>query len=361
LRILALDIGSGTEDILLYDDQKELENCIKIVLPSPATVYSKKVKYFTKLRSNLFIKGETIGGGTFSEALKSHLDEGLKVILTKNVAYSVRNKLEEVETQGFQIIDKEKPPVDFSGETLETREINISIIQKFLNEFEEDLSKIDIVAIAVQDHGTPKHEISNRKFRLNQIERRLKYFPKLESLAYEEDELPNHFIRMTSAIRSSKSQIPEAKTIVMDTSMAAILGCLEDQKVSKATTILSANIGNEHFTASLISEGNVLALLEHHTSLMTPPKIESLVKDFIKGEVSNDFIFEDGGHGAFYTLKPKKIPDIDIIIITGPNRAKIKKTNIEAHFAAPGGDMMMTGPIGLIKAAKYKIKERDDD
>jgi uncharacterized protein (DUF1786 family) len=361
LRILALDIGSGTEDILLYDDQKELENSIKIVLPSPATVYSKKVKYFTKLRSDLFIKGETIGGGTFSEALKSHLDEGLKVILTKDVAYSIRNKLEEVETQGFQIIDEEKPPLDFSGKTLETREINISIIQRFLNEFEEDLSKIDIVAIAVQDHGTPKHEISNRKFRLNQIEKRLKYFPKLESLAYEEDELPNHFIRMTSAIRSSNSQIPEAKTIVMDTSMAAILGCLEDQKVSNATTILSANIGNEHFTASIISEGNVLALLEHHTSLMTPPKIESLVKDFIKGEVSNDSIFQDGGHGAFYTLAPERIPDIDIIIITGPNRAKIRKTNIEAHFAAPGGDMMMTGPIGLIKAAKYKVKEEDDD
>jgi len=361
LRILALDIGSGTEDILLYDDQKELENCIKIVLPSPATVYSKKIKCFTKLRSNLFIKGETIGGGTFSEALKSHLNEGLKVILTKNVAYSIRNKLEEVETQGFQIIEEEKPPADFYGETLEVREININIIQKFLNEFQEDLSNIDIVAIAVQDHGTPTNEISNRKFRLNQIERKLKYYPKLESLAYEEDELPNHFIRMTSAIRSSNSQMPEAKTIVMDTSMAAILGCLEDQKVSDATTILSANIGNDHFTASIISEGNVLALLEHHTSLITPPKIESLVKDFIKGEISNDSIFEDGGHGAFYTITPTKIPEIDIIVITGPNRAKIKKTNIAAHFAAPGGDMMMTGPIGLIKAAKYKLKEEDAD
>ena len=356
-----MDIGSGTEDILLYDDQKELENCIKIVLPSPATVYSKKIKCFTKLRSNLFIKGETIGGGTFSEALKSHLNEGLQVILTKNVAYSIRNRLEEVEAQGFQIIDEEKPPIDFSGETIETKETNISIIQKFLNEFEEDLSNIDIIAIAVQDHGTPKYEISNRKFRLNQIKRRITYCPKLESLAYQENELPNHFMRMSSAIRSSNYQIPEAKTIVMDTSMAAILGCLEDQTVSKATTILSANIGNEHFTGSIISEGKVLAILEHHTSLITPPKIESLVKDFIKGEVSNDSIFEDGGHGAFYTLTPTKIPDIDIIVVTGPNRAKINKTNIEAHFAVPGGDMMMTGPIGLIKAAKYKVKEEDDD
>jgi uncharacterized protein (DUF1786 family) len=355
LKILALDIGSGTEDILLYDDQKELENCIKLVLPSPATVYSKKIEYFTKLQSNLFIKGETIGGGNFSEALKNHLNEGLKVILTKNVAYSIRNKLEEVENQGFQIIDEEKPPVDFSGKTLEVREVNIKIIKKFLNEFQEDLSNIDIVAIAVQDHGTPKNEISNRKFRLDQIERRLKYNPKLQSLAYKEDELPNHFIRMTSAIRSSKIQMPEAKTIVMDTSMAAILGCLEDQIVNNADTILSANIGNEHFTASIISEGDVLALLEHHTSLMTPTKIESLVKNFIKGKVSNDSIFKDGGHGVFYTISPKKIPDIDIIVVTGPNRAKIKKTNIEIHFAAPGGDMMMTGPIGLIKAARYKI------
>jgi uncharacterized protein (DUF1786 family) len=32
MKILAIDIGAGTEDVLLYDDEKRsIENCIKTV------------------------------------------------------------------------------------------------------------------------------------------------------------------------------------------------------------------------------------------------------------------------------------------------------------------------------------------
>jgi uncharacterized protein (DUF1786 family) len=40
MKILAIDIGAGTEDVLLYDDEKRsIENCIKMVLPSPCQVF----------------------------------------------------------------------------------------------------------------------------------------------------------------------------------------------------------------------------------------------------------------------------------------------------------------------------------
>ena len=29
MRILAIDVGTGTQDIMIYDDEKELENSIK--------------------------------------------------------------------------------------------------------------------------------------------------------------------------------------------------------------------------------------------------------------------------------------------------------------------------------------------
>jgi uncharacterized protein (DUF1786 family) len=36
MKILAIDIGAGTEDILLYDDQKQsVENCMKIITHTP--------------------------------------------------------------------------------------------------------------------------------------------------------------------------------------------------------------------------------------------------------------------------------------------------------------------------------------
>ena len=33
MRILAIDVGTGTKDIMFYNTEKEIENSIKLVLP----------------------------------------------------------------------------------------------------------------------------------------------------------------------------------------------------------------------------------------------------------------------------------------------------------------------------------------
>ena len=35
MKILAIDVGTGTQDIIYYNTEKEVENSIKVVLPSP--------------------------------------------------------------------------------------------------------------------------------------------------------------------------------------------------------------------------------------------------------------------------------------------------------------------------------------
>ena len=35
MKILAIDVGTGTQDIKYYNTEKEVENSIKVVLPSP--------------------------------------------------------------------------------------------------------------------------------------------------------------------------------------------------------------------------------------------------------------------------------------------------------------------------------------
>ena len=71
MKILALDIGAGTEDVLIYDDAKEsVENCLKMVLPSPSQVYAAQVRSATRICQDLFINGDIIGGGVLSSALK---------------------------------------------------------------------------------------------------------------------------------------------------------------------------------------------------------------------------------------------------------------------------------------------------
>ncbi len=43
MRILAVDIGTGTQDILLFDSSKLLENCVQMIMPSPTTVVAKRI------------------------------------------------------------------------------------------------------------------------------------------------------------------------------------------------------------------------------------------------------------------------------------------------------------------------------
>jgi len=46
------------------------------------------------------------------------------------------------------------------------------------------------------------------------------------------------------------------------------------------------------------------------------------------------------------------IDSYECVVATGPKRAILAKTDLNVHNAAPGGDMMMTGPAGLIKSIK---------
>ena len=51
MKIFAMDIEAGTEDILLYDYKKNVENCVKMVLPSPSRIFAEKVREVAGQRS----------------------------------------------------------------------------------------------------------------------------------------------------------------------------------------------------------------------------------------------------------------------------------------------------------------------
>jgi len=356
MKILALDIGAGTEDVLLYDDKKNLENCVKMVLPSPSQFFAEKVREATQLRKNLFIKGDIIGGGAFSSALRNHVEEGLRVVMTANVAYTIRNDLDEVRELGIEIVSGEDEPKDLRGEILRIEEVNLTKLGGFLTGFNEPLSDVDVVAVAVQDHGVFPKGVSNRRFRIQKMKELLKDGQQPEILAFKEEEIPSRFLRMKSAAHASRRQLPGAKVLLMDTSHAAILGCLKDPVVEKADPVIAINVGNGHTMAAIISEGNIVGVMEHHTRLLNPQKIERFLVNFANGKLSDEEVFKDGGHGLFFLKKPIGLSKIERIAATGPNRNILAKTNLSAHFAVPAGDVMMTGPIGLVEATKRKFK-----
>jgi len=356
MKILALDIGAGTEDVLLYDDRRNLENCVKMVLPSPSQIFAAKVREATRLCKDLFIGGDIIGGGAFAFALRGHVEKGLRVVMTENAAYTIRNDLDEVRELGIEIVAGENEPKDFNGKTLRIEEVNLRKLGGFLTEFNETLLDVDVVAVAVQDHGVSPKGMSNRRFRIQNTKELLKDSPKPETLAFKEEEIPSYFLRMKSAALAVRRQLPRTKVLLMDTSPAAILGCLKDPVVEKDNPVLAINVGNGHTMAAIVSDENILGVMEHHTRLLNPQKIERLLVNFSDGKLGDEEVFEDGGHGLFFLAEPPGFSKIERIAATGPNRNVLAKTNLSVHFAVPAGDVMMTGPIGLVEATKRRFK-----
>ncbi|MDQ2651434.1 MAG: hypothetical protein M3Z20_00180, partial [Chloroflexota bacterium] len=80
--LLAIDVGAGTQDILLYDPEREPENCLKLVLPSQTQVVGAKVRAVSAAGKPLHLQGGVMGGGASSDAMKAHLEAGLPLSAT---------------------------------------------------------------------------------------------------------------------------------------------------------------------------------------------------------------------------------------------------------------------------------------
>jgi uncharacterized protein (DUF1786 family) len=340
MRILAMDIGAGTQDILLFDSRQKVENCTSFVLPTPSKFFAEKLK---TIGGHVYIRGDTIGGGSLARAILRHLQEGFRVGMEESAAYSIRNDLDEVKSMGIEV--GKKPETDHFQE-VEIREIDLRVFEEFLSNFGEDL-QVDVIAIAVQDHGVSPKGVSDRAFRFENMERMLRSDNRPEAFHFLEDSIPDHYLRMKSAVAAVRRSSP-VRVLVMDTAFSAILGCLKETSGPS----LIVNVGNGHTIAALLVEKRVEGLYEHHTHELTPEKMEHDLRLFVRGELDGRKVFKENGHGAV-TLKP--LPGAFPVIVTGPNRDLFRKTSFKFIYAAPGGNTMMTGPMGLVRAALYRF------
>jgi uncharacterized protein (DUF1786 family) len=348
LKAVSLDIGVGTVDFLLYTDDRPIENCIKMVLPSPQRVYAKNIREMTNQNSDIFIDGYTIGGGALTSAIKNHLSIGSNVYMTPQAALSIRSNLNEVKTLGVQII--EKKPKQCLHITLD--EIRLSSYETILTDFGDTIKNADTCAVSVKDHGSAPPNVSNREFRINKFQETLKKNNSLNSFLFNEHQVPEYYFRMKSAIKATKSYLPDVDVFVMDTSISALTGCLLDSRVLVREPALLVNVGNGHTTAVILSENRVIGFFEHHTSMLNTAKIVLLLKRFCSGVLSHEQVFQDGGHGVIMLGKPPGFSSIDVIAVTGPRRGIIENSEIDYIYAAPGGDIMMTGTLGIINSIK---------
>jgi uncharacterized protein (DUF1786 family) len=318
-----------------------------MVLPSPSRSYAEKIKEATRKKVDLWIKGYTIGGGPITSAIKNHIFNGNNVYMTSSAAYSLRNNVEEVKRIGVEVIN------NYEGKDVEEiffDEVHLNKYDAFLKYFSETVKNVDLVAISVKDHGVPTVGLSNREFRIRKFKELLEKDSNLNSFLMCEKDVPDFFIRMKSSIKASKHFLPNVNVCVMDTSPSAVYGCLEDPRVKSSNTVLAVNVGNGHTMAAVVRHEKMLGFFEHHTGRLSCKKLEFLLKKLVNGELTHEEVFDDGGHGAVLLEQMPGLPEIDIIAVTGPMRSLLDESSLKFIQASPGGDVMMTGTIGILKA-----------
>jgi uncharacterized protein (DUF1786 family) len=355
LKIIALDIGAGTVDLLLYEDGRLMENNLKMVLPSPPRVYASMIRNATEDGRDVFLGGYTIGGGPLLSAIKNHLVKGLKVFMTVSAAYSLRNNLDEVRQIGVELAD-EVIMGSFEGESIFLDEILLNKYDLFLQAFGETLKDVDLVAISVKDHGAPPSGVSNREFRMQKFRELLGNDLDARRFLLKEKEIPDYFLRMSSSVRAAKSFLPDVDVVVMDTSPSALIGCMMDPRVRNDNPLLAVNVGNGHTMAAILNRYRICGLFEHHTGVLSKEKLEDNLIRFSEGELAHKEIFDEGGHGVLYFDNMPGITEIKKIAITGPRRSLLDNSRLNMIQAAPGGDVMMTGTIGIINAVISSLK-----
>lgn len=332
--VLAIDVGAGTQDILLYDPDLPPESCIKLVLPSQPVIVGRKIARATSERRNVFLCGNLMGGGKSASAVRRHIEAGLHVYATELAAKTIDDNLNTVRDLGVQIVQDEPENVVH----VDMRDVNIEQIGAVLNEFGVEIPAQ--VAVAVQDHGDCPTS-SNRKFRFEQWRRFLENGGDLADLVYKEP--PEHLTRM----RAVQADVPHA--VLMDTAAAAIIGCLEDGRVADhlSENLVIMNVGNAHTCAFALIEGRVRGVFEHHTRKVTSDKLGSLLAKLTSGTIMNDEVFDDGGHGATLSDDMRVTKPGWFVAVTGPNRRIVR--GLGYYEACPHGDMMLTGCYGLTK------------
>jgi len=336
-RLLAIDAGAGTQDILLYESDKTIENCVQLVLPSRTTIVAGRIKQATDRGVDVFLTGNLMGGGPSVSAIKKHLRAGLRVYATPLAAKTIRDNPREVEALGVKIV--EQPPAD--AVTIRTGDIDLDALRRALALFDVELPQR--YAIAVQDHGEAL-EGSQRRFRFQQWQRFVEQGGDVVKLAYLE--VPPHLTRM----RAVQADVPGA--MLMDTGSAAIWGALCDENVAahQDDGLIIVNVGNQHTIGILLRDERVWGLFEHHTVLMNPEKLAAYVDSLREGTLTNDEVYGDNGHGAY--VHPDYPGDgiFRFVAVTGPNRGMA--ADLGYYMAVPYGDMMMTGAFGLVAAAR---------
>jgi len=358
VKILTVDVGTGTQDIFLYNSQLDIENGFKLVVPSPTMIVHHRLKEATRRGEAVLLSGVTMGGGPSQWAAEDHLGQGYPLYATPDAARSFNDDLDAVRQMGVQVLSvDEAARLPASVTRLELRDFDFPAIARSLEPFGVTLDDLSAVAVAVFDHGDSPPGYSDRQFRFDYLDACIRRENRLSAFAYRAQEVPGIMTRLQAVVDSAGGV--DAPLVVMDTAPAAVLGATLDPRVSDRERVLIANVRNVHTLAFRLGPGGMEAVFEHHTGLIDLPRLETLLAALADGSLRHADVFDDNGHGALvYNPQPISLQDGPFgVAVTGPRRGLMRPSSLRPYFAVPFGDMMIAGCFGLLAAVADLLPE----
>ena len=202
-RILTVDVGTGTADVLLTRPGQPIENAVKLVVPSRTQVVAARVREATDRGQTVLFTGPVMGGGPNGAAMKAHLRAGLAFVATEQAALTFADDLDKLRAAGVRVVGdgaarelRESLPAAALCE-VRSADLDPQALRDALALLGAE-ARFDAVAVAVQDHGfTPNG--SNRVFRFAQWEQAVARRRRVGELFYPGGEAPAAFTRLCAA------------------------------------------------------------------------------------------------------------------------------------------------------------------
>ncbi len=365
MKILTVDIGTGTQDIFLYDSNLDIENGFKLVLPSPTMMVHRRLKRALPTRTPILLTGHQMGGGPSAWAIEEVARAGIPVYMTPSAATTLNDELDKVEALGIKVISEDEANgLSSTVHRLEMKDFDFELISKTYADYGVSLDDLEAIAVAVFDHGNAPAGVSDRQFRFDYLDERIKDKNSLSAFAYLSNDIPKIMTRLQS-VADSAGELP-CPLVVMDTAPAAVLGAGFDPVVATRRQKIICNVGNFHTLAFRLGEMGIEGVFEHHTGEIDLAKLENLIRKLADGSLKHQDVFDDMGHGALiYGDHPFEFGQDEFdIVVTGPRRSLFnQQSSIQNHkslrpyYATPFGDMMIAGCFGLLAATADVIPD----
>jgi len=318
--------------VLLTDERLGFYS--KLVMPAPTRLYAAVIR---KARKDIFCDGYTMGGGAISGALIKHAEKH-RVVMTPDAARTVRDDLEQVRARGIIVGDERDMKKPYLKLTL--RDVDMTSFRDAYARLNYPLPDRLTVVVAVQDHGVAPRGMRDRAFRFRQIGEKIEKGATFKDFVFTKK---TPMYSRVSAVIQSLNDEGYRDVLVMDTKMAGLSGGLYGEPLPA----IAVDVGNGHTTAaSVAGNGTIVGVFETHTSDLTPRKLALYIKKLASGTLTNEEIFDEGGHGA--CVKEAIMPKA--IVATGPRRDMALKTRLKIKLASPLDDVYMVGPVGMVRA-----------